>query len=93
MGLGAWQYRINRSYNRNNNPLVSEDSHKELGYSAATISGSNLNQAKPVNPVTGLISKVLCLSIQTADNSVNPQVESNAPWAKQIDPGVIITRL
>ena len=47
---------------------------RELGYSAATISGSNLNQAKPVNPVTGLIGKVSGLQIQTADNSVNPQV-------------------
>ena len=47
---------------------------RELGYSTTTISNSELNQAKPVNPVTGLIGKVSGLEIQTADNSVNPQV-------------------
>ena len=47
---------------------------KELGYSSANITSADLNEAKPVNPVTGLIGKVSGLQIQTADNSVNPQV-------------------
>lgn len=49
-------------------------SAKEIGYSTATINNSELNQAKVVNPVTGLTGKVSGLEIQTADNSVNPQV-------------------
>jgi TonB-linked SusC/RagA family outer membrane protein len=47
---------------------------KEIGYSTATVSNTELNQAKIVNPVTGLTGKVSGLQIQTADNSVNPQV-------------------
>jgi TonB-linked SusC/RagA family outer membrane protein len=47
---------------------------KEVGYSTATITGSDLNQAKIINPVSGLTGKVSGLQIQTADNSVNPQV-------------------
>ncbi|MDQ6756968.1 MAG: SusC/RagA family TonB-linked outer membrane protein [Bacteroidota bacterium] len=47
---------------------------RELGYSTATVSGADLNQTKVVNPVTGLTGKVSGLQIQTADNSVNPQV-------------------
>ena len=47
---------------------------RELGYSTTTVGSSELNQAKPLNPVTGLIGKVSGLQIQTTDNSVNPQV-------------------
>ena len=48
--------------------------NREVGYSTATISSKDLNQAKIINPVTGLTGKVSGLQIQTADNSVNPQV-------------------
>jgi TonB-linked SusC/RagA family outer membrane protein len=48
--------------------------NREVGYSTATVSNKELNQAKVINPVTGLIGKVSGLQIQTADNSVNPQV-------------------
>ena len=47
---------------------------KEIGYSTATVTNSEINQAKVINPVTGLIGKVSGLQIQTADNSVDPQV-------------------
>lgn len=47
---------------------------RELGYSTATIGNTELNQAKPINPAAGLIGKVSGLQIQTADNSVNPQL-------------------
>ena len=47
---------------------------KELGYSTASISSSELNQAKVINPVTGLAGKVSGLQVQIADNGVNPQV-------------------
>ena len=47
---------------------------RELGYATAIVGSSELNQAKPLNPVTGLTGKVSGLQIQTADNSVNPQV-------------------
>ena len=47
---------------------------KEVGYSTATVTGTELNQAKIINPVTGLTGKVSGLQIQTTDNSVNPQV-------------------
>jgi TonB-linked SusC/RagA family outer membrane protein len=47
---------------------------RAVGSSTATVSSADLNQAKPVNPVTGLIGKVSGLQIQTADNGVNPQV-------------------
>ena len=48
--------------------------NREVGYSTATISSKDLNQAKIINPVTGLTGKVSGLQIQTADNSVTPQV-------------------
>jgi TonB-linked SusC/RagA family outer membrane protein len=48
--------------------------NREVGYSTATINNKELNQAKVINPVTGLTGKVSGLQIQTADNSVNPQV-------------------
>lgn len=47
---------------------------KELGYSTASINTQELNQAKIINPVTGLSGKVSGLQIQISDNSVNPQV-------------------
>ncbi len=47
---------------------------KEIGYSTATIKNTELNQAKVINPVTGLTGKVSGLQIQITDNSVNPQV-------------------
>ncbi|HKB45306.1 MAG TPA: SusC/RagA family TonB-linked outer membrane protein [Chitinophagaceae bacterium] len=47
---------------------------REIGYSAAIVTGNELNQAKVINPVTGLTGKVSGLQIQTADNSVNPTV-------------------
>jgi TonB-linked SusC/RagA family outer membrane protein len=47
---------------------------REVGYSTATINNKELNQAKVINPVTGLTGKVSGLQIQTSDNSVNPQV-------------------
>jgi TonB-linked SusC/RagA family outer membrane protein len=47
---------------------------REVGYSTATISAAELNQTRPVNPVTGLTGKVSGLQIQLTDNSVNPQV-------------------
>lgn len=47
---------------------------KELGYSTATISGQDLNNAKVINPVTGLTGKVSGLQVQLSDNSVNPLV-------------------
>ena len=47
---------------------------RELGYSTTTVASSEINQAKPLNPVTGLTGKVSGLQIQTTDNSVNPQV-------------------
>jgi TonB-linked SusC/RagA family outer membrane protein len=47
---------------------------RQLGAATATVSSTELNQAKPLNPVTGLTGKVSGLQIQTADNSVNPQV-------------------
>jgi TonB-linked SusC/RagA family outer membrane protein len=48
--------------------------NRAVGYSTATVSNKELNQAKVINPVTGLTGKVSGLQIQTADNSVNPQV-------------------
>ena len=47
---------------------------KAVGYSTATVTGNELNQAKVINPVTGLTGKVSGLQIQLSDNSVNPQV-------------------
>ncbi|MEP7080277.1 MAG: SusC/RagA family TonB-linked outer membrane protein [Ginsengibacter sp.] len=47
---------------------------RELGAATATVSNSELNQAKPLNAVTGLTGKLSGLQIQTSDNSVNPQV-------------------
>lgn len=47
---------------------------RSLGASTATVSNNELNQAKPINPVTGLVGKVSGLNIQIADNGVNPQV-------------------
>lgn len=47
---------------------------RELGYSTATISNTELNQAKPINPVSGLTGKVSGLDIQTTDNGVNPAI-------------------
>jgi len=47
---------------------------RSLGASTATVTNAELNQAKPVNPVTGLIGKVSGLNVQIADNGVNPQV-------------------
>ena len=47
---------------------------REVGYSTATVTGQELNQAKVINPATGLTGKVSGLQIQTSDNSVNPQV-------------------
>ena len=47
---------------------------RELGYANAVVSNSELNQAKPLNPVNGLTGKVSGLDIQTTDNSVNPSV-------------------
>lgn len=47
---------------------------RSLGAATATISNSELNQAKPINPVTGLIGKVSGLNVQIADNGVNPNV-------------------
>ena len=47
---------------------------KAVGYSTATVTGNELNQAKVINPITGLTGKVSGLQIQLSDNSVNPQV-------------------
>src|SRR5262249_37852162 len=47
---------------------------RSLGAATATISNADLNQSKPINPVTGLIGKVSGLNVQIADNGVNPQV-------------------
>ena len=47
---------------------------RSLGAATATISNVELNQGKPINPVTGLIGKVSGLNVQIADNGVNPQV-------------------
>ncbi|HEY1870992.1 MAG TPA: TonB-dependent receptor plug domain-containing protein, partial [Chitinophagaceae bacterium] len=47
---------------------------RSLGSATATVSNAELNQAKPVNPVTGLIGKVSGLNVQITDNGVNPQV-------------------
>lgn len=47
---------------------------RELGYSTATVSNNELNQAKVINPVQGLTGKVSGLVIQSADASINPQV-------------------
>ncbi|MFL5742534.1 MAG: SusC/RagA family TonB-linked outer membrane protein [Flavisolibacter sp.] len=47
---------------------------RSLGASTATVSNSELNQARPINPVTGLVGKVSGLNIQIADNGVNPAV-------------------
>jgi TonB-linked SusC/RagA family outer membrane protein len=47
---------------------------RSLGASTATVTNNELNQAKPVNPVTGLIGKVSGLNVQIADNGVDPQV-------------------
>jgi TonB-linked SusC/RagA family outer membrane protein len=47
---------------------------RSLGASTATVSNAELNQAKPINPVTGLVGKVSGLNIQIADNGVNPNV-------------------
>ncbi len=47
---------------------------RQVGYSTATVTGTELNQSKVINPVTGLTGKVSGLQIQVADNSVNPQV-------------------
>lgn len=47
---------------------------RELGYSTATVSSGDVNQAKPINAVTGLSGKVSGLQVQISDNSVNPTV-------------------
>ena len=47
---------------------------RELGYSTATVSSADVNQAKPINAVTGLSGKVSGLQVQISDNSVNPTV-------------------
>jgi TonB-linked SusC/RagA family outer membrane protein len=47
---------------------------RQLGYATATVTGNEVNNAKVVNPVTGLTGKVSGLQILTADNSVNPTV-------------------
>jgi TonB-linked SusC/RagA family outer membrane protein len=47
---------------------------RSLGAATATVSSNELNQAKPINPVTGLAGKVSGLNIQIADNGVNPNV-------------------
>ena len=47
---------------------------RAVGSATATVSSAELNQAKPINPVTGLVGKVSGLNVQITDNSVNPQV-------------------
>lgn len=47
---------------------------RSLGASTASVSNNELTQAKPVNPVTGLIGKISGLNVQITDNGVNPQV-------------------
>lgn len=47
---------------------------RAVGTSTATVTSAELNQAKPINPVTGLTGKVSGLQVQLADNGVNPAV-------------------
>jgi TonB-linked SusC/RagA family outer membrane protein len=45
---------------------------RELGYSTTKVASATINQAKPVNMVTGLAGKVSGLQINVDDNSVDP---------------------
>jgi TonB-dependent SusC/RagA subfamily outer membrane receptor len=45
---------------------------RELGYSTAKVSSAVINEAKPVNLVTGLSGKVSGLQINVNDNSMDP---------------------
>jgi len=45
---------------------------RELGYSTAKVSSAVINEAKPVNLVTGLSGKVSGLQINVDDNSMDP---------------------
>ena len=50
---------------------------RELGTSSQNINTSEINQAKPVNPVLGLASKVAGLRINMFDSKVDPDVQIN----------------
>lgn len=50
-------------------------SARELGGGAQVVDTDNLNQAKPINPLTGLTSKVAGLRINTYDSKVDPQIQ------------------
>lgn len=47
---------------------------KELGYSAARVTGEEINRASPSNILTGLTGKVSGLSINATSASINPQM-------------------
>jgi TonB-linked SusC/RagA family outer membrane protein len=78
-GNGAQQVTLAAKSNQMTEVVVStfagvKRQARSLGAATATISSNELNQAKPTNPVTGLIGKVSGLNVQIADNGVNPNV-------------------
>ncbi len=60
---------------------------REIGVSTASVSGSTLNQASVVNPLTGLQGKVAGLQINMFDSGVDPQVRVTLRGARNIADG------